>query len=157
VTSSAEVADRLIDLDALEVHMRAQDRPSDETGSRRAALHRLVRYGSVSAISTATSLVILGVLHGVVGMTSVLANVFATVIGTIPSFELNRRWVWSGGGQPIRLAQVIPFCALSLSGLVLSTLVVHVDSDHTINWTRLKHTTAVELANVGTFGVLWVA
>jgi hypothetical protein len=40
---------------------------------------RLVRYGSVSAISTISSLAVLGVPVGVIGGPSVWANVMATI------------------------------------------------------------------------------
>jgi hypothetical protein len=60
----------------------------------RARLAKLLRYAAVSAISTATSLTVLGLLVGLLNAPAGWANVAATAIGTVPSFELNRRWVW---------------------------------------------------------------
>ena len=125
--------------------------------SRRAVFRRLIRYGSVSAISTATSLTILGVLVGVLSFPAIWANVIATAIATVPSFELNRRWVWAQGGQRSLLRQSAPYFLLSFTGLVLSTIAVHLASDATVDSTRLFHTAAVEMANVAAYGTLWIA
>ena len=114
------------------------------------------RYCAVSAVSTATGLTTLGLLVGVVGMNATLANVVATGLGTVPSFELNRRWVWAHDGKRSLARQVLPFVALSFAGLLLSTLAVHVAAAHTTGWSRGWHTAAVEAANVAAYGVLWV-
>ena len=120
------------------------------------ALKRLAKYASVSAISTATSLSVLGVLVGVLSMPGVLSNFVATAVGTVPSFELNRRWVWSRDGRPSFARQVVPFCALSFAGLVISSVAVHFAGAATSSSSRLVHTGAVELANFGSYGLLWV-
>jgi putative flippase GtrA len=122
----------------------------------RTTRHRFIRYGSVSGISTATSLTVLGVLVGAFGVTAIFANVIATAVGTIPSFELNRRWVWSRGDQREVLRQIVPYCVLSFSGLLVSSIAVHLASDATGGSTRLVHTGAVEFANLAAFGVLWL-
>jgi putative flippase GtrA len=122
----------------------------------RTTRHRFIRYGSVSAISTATSLTVLGVLVGVLSVTAIWANIIATAVGTIPSFELNRRWVWSRGDRREVLLQVLPYCMLSFSGLLVSSIAVHLASDATGGTTRLVHTGAVEFANLAAFGVLWL-
>ncbi len=119
-------------------------------------LRHFAKYALVSVVATVTSLTILGILVGVCGWSSVWANVLATAIGTVPSFELNRRWVWSQRGQRPRLAQVVPFCALSLGGLVVSTFAVHVAGDATASSGRIVHTAAVEVANFGAYGALWL-
>jgi putative flippase GtrA len=117
---------------------------------------QLLRYSAVSGISTVTSLTILGVLVGVFGVDAVLANVLATAVGTVPSFELNRRWVWFDQSQRSVLRQVTPFCTLSFAGLVLSTLTVRFVSARTVDLSRGWHTLAVEAANVSAYGALWV-
>ena len=117
---------------------------------------QLLRYSAVSGISTVTSLTILGVLVGLFGVDAVLANVLATAVGTVPSFELNRRWVWFDQSQRSVLRQITPFCTLSFAGLVISTLTVRVVSARTIDLSRGWHTLAVEAANVSAYGALWV-
>src|SRR6202453_3299868 len=117
---------------------------------------QLLRYSAVSGISTVTSLTILGVLVGLFGVNAVLASVRATAVGTVPSFELNRRWVWFDQSQRSVLRQITPFCTLSFAGLVISTLTVRVVSARTIDLSRGWHTLAVEAANVSAYGALWV-
>ena len=117
---------------------------------------QLLRYSAVSGIATVTSLTILGVLVGLFGVDAVLANVLATAVGTVPSFELNRRWVWFDQSQRSVLRQITPFCTLSFAGLVISTLTVRVVSARTIDLSRGWHTLAVEAANVSAYGALWV-
>ncbi len=128
----------------------------DPSPFRRATLGRFVRYGSVSAVATVTALSVLGVLVGVLGWPATWSNVIATAVGTIPSFELNRRWVWAHGGRRSTLRQAVPYAALSLTGLVVSTIAVHLASDATVDSTRLVHTVAVEMANVAAYGALWL-
>lgn len=126
---------------------------------RRPATGRLpqfLRYGAASAVSTTTSLVTLGLLVGVAGLPAVLANVVATAVGTVPSFELNRRWVWRRRGPVSAHRQVVPFCALSFAGLLVSSLTVDVAGRLTAGSGTVLHTAAVELANVAAYGSLWI-
>jgi putative flippase GtrA len=127
-------------------------------GLLRARLARLRRYAAVSAVSTATSLTVLGVLVGLANTPAGWANVAATAIGTVPSFELNRRWVWLKRGARSVWREVVPFAGLALAGLALSTLTVHLASTwaQQSGWGRLARTSAVEAASVATFGSLWV-
>jgi putative flippase GtrA len=117
---------------------------------------QLLRYAGVSLISTLSSLSVLGLLVGVCGVGAVEANLVATAAGTVPSFELNRRWVWSRVGPRSIGREVVPFCALSFAGLLLSTVTVRAASILSGHSGRLIHTGAVELANVGAYGSLWV-
>lgn len=124
----------------------------------RVRLPQLVRYGSVSLISTGVSLTILALLVGTNTMAAGWANVVATAVGTVPSFELNRRWVWAKRGRRSSLREIGPFCALSLAGLGLSTMSVTVVASmvaHT-SMSSGSRALAASAANVGAFGVLWV-
>ena len=87
----------------------------------------------------------------------VVANVIATFAGMVPSFELNRRWVWRARGRPSVRRQVVPFVVLSLTGLALSTAAVHVAAAMTADWSRATATIAVVAANLGAFGLVWIA
>ena len=118
--------------------------------------HQLLRYAGVSVISTLTSLTVLGLLVGISGVGAVAANLAATAAGTVPSFELNRRWVWSRVGRRSVGREVVPFCVLSFAGLLLSTVTVRAASMLSAHSGQLMHTGAVELANVGAYGSLWV-
>ena len=124
--------------------------------AQRDTIVRLMKYSAVSLISTTTSLVSLGILVGLVGLPATWSNVIATAVGTVPSFELNRRWVWSTGGRRSVFGQVVPFCALSFSGLVISTLAVGVVAARTASWGHWSHTLGVLLANLVSYGTLWI-
>jgi len=122
-------------------------------------LAKLMRYAAVSAVSTTVSLTLLGLLVATNTTGAGWANVIATGVGPIPSFELNRRWVWGKTGRRSLLAEVGPFCALSFTGLGISTLAVSAAA----SWaTRAglgttARTLSAEAANIATFGTLWVA
>jgi putative flippase GtrA len=122
-------------------------------------LRQLLRYSAVSAIATTTSLSVLGVLVGTRAMSPGWANVVATAAGTVPSFELNRRWVWGKRGQRSATAEIVPFCIMSFAGLALSTLAVHraaIWAEHA-GLSGAARTIAVEAANIAAFGSLWIA
>jgi putative flippase GtrA len=129
---------------------------SDIPPARRVSIRRFARYCSVSGVSTVTSITVLGLLVGVLDMQAIWANVIATTIATIPSFELNRRWVWAHNGRRSILRQALPYFLLSFTGLILSTFAVHLASDATTHSTRLLHTAAVEMGNLGSYGLLWI-
>jgi putative flippase GtrA len=119
---------------------------------------QLVRYGAVSAVATSVSLTVLGALVWTQAMPAVWANVVATAVGTVPSFELNRRWVWGKRGRRSLMAEIGPFCFLSFAGLALSTLAVGAAA----GWAAdagvgdTVRTLVVEGASVAAFGTLWV-
>ena len=87
-------------------------------------MRRLLRYGTVSVIATLTSMAVLGALVASRTVTPGWANVVATAVGTVPSFELNRRWVWGRTGRRSLAAEVGPFALLSFVGLAVSTIAV---------------------------------
>jgi putative flippase GtrA len=115
-----------------------------------------MKYSAVSLVATTTSLITLGVLVGLVDLPAAWSNVIATAVGTVPSFELNRRWVWTSTGRRSLVGQIMPFCALSFTGLVVSTVAVGMASGRTAGWSHWSHTVAVLSANVAAYGALWV-
>ena len=125
----------------------------------RRRLAQLIRYGMVSAIATTTSLAILTGLVASDTMRPAPANVTATLVGMLPSFELNRRWVWGGQGRPSVRRQMVPFAVLSLIGLLLSTAAVGAAGRLAFDAGWSSDATAVvsAIANLGAFGVVWIA
>jgi putative flippase GtrA len=122
-------------------------------------LRQWVRYATVSVIATVTSLTVLGVLVSTTTIPAGFANIVATAVGTVPSFELNRRWVWRKTGKRSLRGEVGPFWILSFAGLALSTLTVSLAAA----WAAsagvdgAARTVVIEAANVAAFGALWVA
>lgn len=120
---------------------------------------RLLRYGAVSAVSSTLSLTVLGVLVATRALPAGWANVVATAVGTVPSFELNRRWVWGRSGRRSIVAEVGPFCAMTFAGLALSTIAVGFASAFAASsgLSSGPRTLLIEAANVGAWGSLWLA
>ena len=120
---------------------------------------RVVRCFSVLVVTTGLSLATLAVLTTSLAVTAWAANVVATGIGTVVSYRLNRRWVWSRHDASDPRREVLPFWVLSFAGLVLSTLAVAAADTwaHTIHLTGESHTLAVLAASVAGYAVLWIA
>lgn len=118
---------------------------------------RLLRYGAVSVVSSTLSLTVLGVLVATRTLPAGWANVVATAVGTVPSFELNRRWVWGRSGRRSIVAEVGPFCAMTFAGLALSTIAVGLASAFATSsgLSSGLRTLLIEAANVGAWGSLW--
>jgi putative flippase GtrA len=121
-------------------------------------LRQLLRYGTVSIVATTTSLVVLGILVATRSLSPGWANVAATAVGSVPSFELNRRWVWQRDGRASTWREIVPFAALSAAGLALSTAAVSLAG----RWTELValagagRTLAIQGASLVAFGSLWL-
>ncbi len=113
---------------------------------------------TVSVLTTVISVATLAIATVGFGIVAWGANILATSVATVPSYQLNRRWTWGkrGAGHPWR--EVLPFWMLAFSGLVLSTIFVAFTDPRV---TRLHanlavHTGAVIGAHLAGFGVLWV-
>jgi putative flippase GtrA len=109
-------------------------------------------------VATVVSQTVLATLVATGAATPVWANVAATAAGTVPSFELNRRWVWGKQGRRSLHGEVLPFVFLTFLGLALSTISVHFAAawadDHVA--TTTVRTLVVQVANLSAFGVVWV-
>ena len=123
----------------------------------KALWRKLSRYAAVSAISTSVTLSLLGLLVYTKALSPGWANVVATAAGTVPSFELNRRWVWAKKARRSLVKEVVPFCALSFSGLGLSTLAVKAAAAWATGAGLGPGAVALaaQTANLMTFGSLW--
>jgi putative flippase GtrA len=124
----------------------------------KALFRKLSRYAAVSLISTSVTLGLLGVMVYTKVLSPGWANVVATAAGTVPSFELNRRWVWAKNTKRSLLKEVLPFCALSFGGLGLSTLAVRLAAGWAAGAGLGAGAVALvsQAANLVTFGSLWL-
>ena len=120
---------------------------------------KLIKYSAVSLISTAVSQLTLLLTFGVLQLLSeVPANLVANVVATIPSYTLNRRWVWGKGGKSHLWRELLPFWVLSFIGLGTSSLAVWAAGAFSRQH-HLHHfgtTVLVNAANLAAFGVLWI-
>jgi putative flippase GtrA len=120
---------------------------------------KLFKYAGVSVISTVVSQVTLLLTFGVFHvMSEVPANIVANVVATVPSYALNRRWVWGKSGKSHFWREVAPFWILSFIGLAFSSLAVWIAGDVARSHGLSHGATAllVNLANLLSFGILWI-
>ncbi len=120
---------------------------------------RIIRYTAVSAISALTSLVVLTVVYGVLQLWApVPSTLFANVVAGVPSYVLNRRWVWGKSGRSHWWREVLPFWVMSLTGigfaLVTAAAARNFADVHHLH--HLARTVLVVGANIAAFGILWV-
>jgi putative flippase GtrA len=124
--------------------------PGGRSSSRRELLWRLMGFAAVSAVALPVAQLTLWICYSVIGMAAVPSNVVAVAVGAVPSYWLNRRWVWQRAGGHSVSREIIPFWTYTFLGLVLSTVFVAVAD-------RVWGTeVAVALANIAGFGVLWL-
>ena len=111
---------------------------------------RPVRYAMVSVVAVGVSQTVLAITVGVLGWSPVVSNITAVMLGSIPSYILNRAWVWGKTGKNHFWREVVPFWALALVGLGFSTLLVALAHEwHEAAWVP-------SVANLVAFGILWV-
>ena len=119
---------------------------------------KVLRYTMVSVISALTSLVILTIVFGVLRLWGeVVSTLFANLMAGIPSYYLNRRWVWGKGGRSHIWREIVPFFVMSLSGILFAlyaaSLAHNFADAHHLH--HLARTILVVGANIAAFGVLW--
>jgi len=118
---------------------------------------RLARYGAVSVITTGLSLSILCVLLVCTSIPASMANLLASAAGIGPSYALNRRWVWRRAGRASWRRETGPFWAMSVAGLLLSTVATGVVAAGASGLSTVLHTAVVVGASLGAYGSLWLA
>ncbi len=120
---------------------------------------KLIRYSMVSVVSTIVSFASLTIIFGVAHwFGAITSTVIANVIATIPSYYLNRMWVWGKGGRSHLVKEVIPFWVMSAAGIVVSiggaAVAHHIGTSFHLDHFDL--TLVVLFANVMSFGLFWV-
>jgi putative flippase GtrA len=120
---------------------------------------KVIRYSMVSVISALTSLVILTIVFGVLKLWSeVVSTLFANIMAGIPSYYLNRRWVWKKGGRSHIWRELLPFWVMSITGIgfALYTASLAHNFANTHHLEHLARTVLVVGANITAFGILWI-
>jgi putative flippase GtrA len=120
---------------------------------------KVLRYSMVSVISALTSLVILTIVYGVLRLWgAVVSTLFSNIMAGIPSYYLNRRWVWGKGGRSHIWRELLPFWVMSITGvgfaLYTASLAQHFANAHHLQ--HLARTALVVGANIAAFGILWI-
>jgi putative flippase GtrA len=120
---------------------------------------KLFRYTMVSVVSTAVSFGVLAIVFGVLHLWGEIpSTVFANVVATVPSYYLNRQWVWGKGGRSHLMKEVLPFWVMSALGIAVSiggaAVARHIGIEHHLS--HFEQTVVVLAANLVSFGLFWV-
>jgi putative flippase GtrA len=111
---------------------------------------RQVRYVMVSAVAVPFSQAVFLLCKEGIELNGTTSNLIAVTLACIPSYLLNRYWVWGKRGKNHFWREVFPFWAMAALGLVLSTIAVwFVDQ-------RTDVTIFLMAANLSAFGLLYV-
>jgi putative flippase GtrA len=120
---------------------------------------QLIRYTMVSVVSTIVSFGVLALVFGVLHLWGEIGStVFANVVATVPSYYLNRKWVWGKGGRSHLTKEIVPFWVMSAIGIVVSiggaAVARHIGEAHHLS--HFDQTLVVLVANMVSFGLFWV-
>lgn len=127
---------------------------------------KLIRFTSVSVISTIVSQGLIFILFGITRWLGVIeATVVSNCLATIPAYNLNRRWTWGKSGKSHLVKEVLPFWGMSALGIAGSFFMslgakaivdgsyfVH-GGQHHHHWIALL---IVMAANFLAFAIFWV-
>ena len=120
---------------------------------------QLFKYTMVSVVSTAVSFGMLFLVYGVFKLWGeITSTIFANAMATVPSYYLNRKWVWGKGGRSHLTKEIIPFWSLSAVGITVSivgaAVAKHIGKVHHLS--HFDQTAILLLANLLSFGIFWV-
>lgn len=119
---------------------------------------QLFRYSTVSVVSTVVSFAVLALVFGVLHLAGpIWSTIIANVVAVVPSYYLNRKWVWGKGGRSHLVKEIVPFWAMSAIGVVVSifgaAIARHIGEAHHLS--HFDQTVLVLAANVASFGIFW--
>lgn len=117
-----------------------------------------MRYSAVSAIAVGVGQVAIVGFFYFAHWSARPASVGSCVVAGIPSYYLNRRWVWSKQGRSKITGELMPFFALTLLGLAGSTWLAGLAESYGERHltTRSAQTALVSSASLAAFGSLWI-
>lgn len=120
---------------------------------------KLIRFTSVSAVTTCVSFGSISILYGFRIIHGVMwATLAGNLIATLPSYYLNRTWTWGKHGRSHLTKEILPFWGMSGVGIAFSMVGAawarhEVHSHH---WSHLTNTGLVAVTNLVSFGIFWV-
>lgn len=127
---------------------------------------KLIRFTSVSVISTLVSQGLILILYGITRWMGVVeATVVANCLATVPAYNLNRRWTWGKTGRSHLWKEVAPFWAMSALGIA-GSFFMSLAAKAIVNGSYFVHhghhahhvlaTLIVMAANFLAFAIFWV-
>lgn len=119
---------------------------------------KTIRYAAVSVVAILVSQITLYICYGIFKTGETPAQLTSFVTSMIPSYYLNRMWVWGKGGKSHFLKEVVPFWVIGIVQLMISLAFVpwaqnFVDDATTSHSLR---TTGFLVNNLLIYGVMWV-
>lgn len=117
---------------------------------------RIARYLGASVVNVLVGQVILAVTFGVFHWSAQSAAILAAVIAAGPAYWLARRWVWGRSGRSHLMKEVVPFWALALVGLAVTTWAAGVGERAGEDMSRLGQTIVVMASVLAVSGAFWV-
>jgi putative flippase GtrA len=87
------------------------------------------------------------------------SSIFATFVGMVPSYFLNRHWAWKKRSRSSISREVIPYIAMAVIGLVFSTWSVDFADSHSqfLGSAHVLRVLFVSGTYFASFAVLWFA
>ena len=117
----------------------------------------MVRYSMVSVVAVPVGEV--GIAIGLLfGLAPGWAAVFGNSLAAVPSYYLNRTWVWGKSGRSHLMKEILPFWTITVLGIAFAGWVGHAVG----NWAKDNDVVGLErallllAANAAAFGVFWV-
>lgn len=120
---------------------------------------KIIRFTSVSVISTAVSFSSISIFYGFHIIKGVIwATVSGNLVATLPSYYLNRSWTWGKHGRSHFRSEIVPFWSMSFLGIGVSMLGAYWAREQVRehHWAHLLNTGLVSFTNVVSFGLFWV-
>jgi putative flippase GtrA len=119
---------------------------------------KLVRYGCSSVVNVVVAQVVLAAAFGVLHWKARPAAVLAAVVAAVPAYFLARHWVWGRSGRSHFVKEVVPFWAMALVGLALTTWVAGVAEGVGADMTESRSSQTLILmgAVFGISAIIWV-
>jgi putative flippase GtrA len=127
-----------------------------ETGHQRTLKGRLSRYTAGSVIAAAVSEVAFVVTFGLAHAPAVVATVVAFLAGAVPNWVLNRRWAWSRRDRVNPRRELVPYVAIVVATLVVTTAGTAAVAAAASNLTHWLSVLVVDVAFVVITGTMFV-
>ena len=119
---------------------------------------KFLKYSAASVVNVVAAEVVVIVTFGFLHWPARTTAVLAAVVAAIPAFWLSRRWVWGRTGRSHLRYEVLPFWALALTGLALSTWIAGVAERFgaEVTASRFLQTLILMGSGLGVSGAFWV-
>jgi putative flippase GtrA len=119
---------------------------------------KFIKYALASIISVIVTQVLLIFFYSGMSMDGEWSAFFASSIAAVPSYFLNRNWVWRKSGKSHMTREVLPFWVMVFIGLAFSAAIGYYADDAGQKWTDSHFLRAVIItgSNIAGFALLWV-